>query len=115
MTRIGELGTYVKLQKPSTGIRKDAGGAPQDSSTDFSTYAKVWAKRVDNRGLEDRDGGREQPSLVTTWRMRHRDDVNARHRLIPVGSTAQVYDIEVPMDPTGRGRWLDVETERRGP
>lgn len=115
MTRIGELGTYVKLQKPSTGIRKDSGGAPVDSSTDFSTYAKVWAKRADQRGLEDLDGGREQPTLMTTWRIRHRDDISARHRIVPVGATGQVYDLQVVMDPTGRGRWLDVETERRGP
>lgn len=115
MTRIGQLGTYIQLQKPSTGINKDSGGAPVDSSSDFSTYAKVWAKRTDRRGQEDLEGGREHPTMVTQWRIRHRDDVDSTHRLMPVTSTGDIYDIEVVMDPNGRKRWLDVETERRGP
>lgn len=81
---------------------RDSFGDLQKSWSDFVT---VWGAAEPLRGREFFDARRENVEAEIRFRIRHRDDIDEKMRVVWDGRT---YDIESLLDVDGRGRELHV-------
>lgn len=87
---------------------RDATGEPIET---WSTFAEVYASRVDLAGREGFLAQQVKATVSTKFRVRPVDGLKAKMR---IRSDGEVYDIESIQDPDGRGRELIILTSRRG-
>lgn len=104
---IGVLNRLVTLSRP-VRVEDEGGGAP----VTFTVVASVWAEVVAAGGGEAVIADAVRGTLTHRIRIRHRADVSAGWRASWSGRTARVL---AARDPTGRGRWLNLECEEEVP
>lgn len=77
----------------------------------WTTYATVWAQKLEPKGREVTEALQVEGKLTVTFRIRYRSDVSVEDRLVFDGRD---FDITLPTNPDGRKRWLMLHcTEHR--
>lgn len=67
----------------------------------WSTYAAVWAEKIEPRGREFFAGGAQQAETTVVFRIEYTDGVTSKMR---VSADGKVYDIKAVTDPTDSRR-----------
>jgi len=106
---VGQLDRSVQIQTQTTA--QDSYGQPVET---WATLATVWAGKSDRVASEVTSAGQVVEVLRTVWTIRHRADVNTRHRLAysSTGHSPEYFYITGTQE-IGRRVGLKLTTERR--
>ncbi|HEX9768436.1 MAG TPA: phage head closure protein [Kiloniellales bacterium] len=100
----GDMDREVTIEQRSLST-----GTPDPVET-WTTWATVWARRLDRTGMEVFRAGREEREGATVFRLRWIAGLSAEMRLVEDGV---VYDIQSIAE-LGRREGWDVLATRRG-
>lgn len=103
--RSGKLNRKISIQQPVSAA-KDAYGA---EVVTWSTLANVWASRQQLSGREYFAAQQELSNIGIKFRIRYRDDVEPKMRVV---SDSLTYDIESVIDADDRERELVLMCSR---
>lgn len=84
---IGKLDRWITLQS-EVNTQDSSGGYVKT----WTTFKQVWASKVDNKGDEGMESGRDTTTTTTTFKIRYISSLTTKHRLVYNGVN---YDIEV--------------------
>lgn len=107
MVAAGSLNRRIVIEQPSSA---------QDSSTGqpkpvWSTFATVWARRLDVRGSERHAAEQDIAARTATFRLHFLAGVTERMRIVDAGITYDITGIAGDeMD-----NWLELTAEARNP
>ena len=106
---VGRLDRSVELQTQATS--QDDYGQPLET---WTTLATVWAEKSDRVASEVTSAGQVVEVLRTVWTIRHRSDIDTRHRLaLKIGGGLYEYYYITGTQEIGRRVGLKLTTERR--
>lgn len=98
LVKSGRLDRFITVEQPIE--TKSATGAPTIS---WSTYAQVWAERVDPVGREFFEAAADQVEITAKYRLHWLDGVTPDMRVTEEGT---VYEIVAVVEPVRRRETL---------
>lgn len=99
----GLMRERITLQT-STGFTRSPEGEPVRS---WSSIATVWAQVITAANARESVGAQDNVSIPVTFRIRHRSDVDTKHRIL-WPTTSNILDIESAIDVDGLGKILEL-------
>ncbi len=107
MSRIGRLDQRITFQDVT--LTPDGAGGQEQVWTDLEKVPTVWAQMLPGGGGERFEEQRMSAQHQVTFRIRSRDDLSERMRVVWNGET---YDIRSLPDRGTRDRYMRVIAER---
>jgi len=104
----GQLDRSIELQTQTTA--RDNFGQPVET---WTTLATVWGNKSDRVASEAISGGQVVEVLRTIWTIRHRTDIDSRHRLRYREGGGWSYYYITGVQEIGRRVGLKLTTEKR--
>lgn len=98
----GKMDRRVLIQKYTETVKVNG-----ERTFTYTTYGSRWAGIITSTADESLQGGSQQLSTLTTFRMWYDSEINEKYRLI---YRNRVYNI-AGIDEVGRGQFMDLKCE----